>query len=207
MRRILGWWSLFSRNRDLVPACEMTLLGVKGRLKWRLGPVSGASEQKRYFGDSVSEQKRKEAIGRLRQKGGQTQRTGPREPAGTGKSRAFRWHTAGGRLRTFQDGTVCDSARSPWASGFADGAVTAGLLCNVTVTWSPSRLAQGLERVSHVHTSHAVPRALCGDDSVCVSVCEGWGVCGRGRNTFRGKLTRPQLSSSSPCPGCVTVSN
>lgn len=51
---------------------------------------------------------------------------------------------------------------------------------------SPSRLAQGRERVSHVHTSHAVPRALCGDDSVCVSVCEGWGVCGRGRNMFGG---------------------
>lgn len=123
------------------------------------------------------------------------------------KGRAFRWAHGWGWLRTFQDGTVCDSARSPWASGFADGAVTAGLFCNVTVTQAPSRLAQGLERVSHVHTSHAVPWALCGDDSMCVSMCEGWGVCGRGRNMFRGKLTRRRLSSSSPCPGCVTVSN
>lgn len=28
MRGILAWWSLFSRNRDLVPACEMTLMGA-----------------------------------------------------------------------------------------------------------------------------------------------------------------------------------
>lgn len=67
MRGILVWWSLFSRKRYLVHAHEIILTELKGRLKWRLGPGSGTSEQKRHLGDSVSEQIRKEAIGRQRE--------------------------------------------------------------------------------------------------------------------------------------------
>lgn len=47
--------SPFSRKRYLVHAYNITLTELKGPLKLSLGLGPGTTEQKRHFGDSVSE--------------------------------------------------------------------------------------------------------------------------------------------------------
>lgn len=111
--------SLFSRKRNLVHACNITLSELQGPLKLGMGLGSGTTEQKGH-----SEYSRKEPTGRQRKEGGCTQRAlfpGP-EPMnlqGLKKAQGIplgMW--LGGEedsvssSRGCRGGTLCDSARS-----------------------------------------------------------------------------------------------